>query len=188
MVYYSLDSGFYPDSIFIHRLSQVVEIRMASGSIVDVSETDARFLRRLSTERGAEKLKRCFQCGVCVSSCPVRVFEPSFSPRRIIKMAKLGLKDQVLGSEFVWFCSMCFLCDERCPQDVRPPEVMTVLRNMAVAEGKTPPSLQKLLELLARAGRVYPLDDFISEERTDKGLPEVDPEPAFVKKIAEAES
>lgn len=158
----------------------------SSRAVVDVSEADARFLRRLAAELGASDLSRCFQCGVCVASCPVREFETGFNPRRIMKLAKLGLKDVVLRSEFIWLCSMCFLCQERCPQDVRPPEVMTVLRNMAAAEGIAPPNLLKLVDLLAEAGRVYPLDDFTEDEREDRGLPEVEAKPEFVKRIAEA--
>lgn len=37
---------------------------------------------------------------------------------------------------------MCLMCDERCPQDVSPPEVMTILRNMAAKEGVAPPILE----------------------------------------------
>ena len=153
-------------------------------AIVDLREMDARFLRRLASELGSSDLSRCFQCGVCVASCPIREIEARFNPRRIMKMAKLGLKDEVLSSEFIWLCSMCFLCQERCPQDIRPPEVMTVLRNMAAAEGIAPPSLLKLVDLLSRVGRIYPVDDFTEDERDDRGLPKVEPEPEFVKKIA----
>lgn len=158
----------------------------SSRAVVDLSEADARFLRRLGAELGASDLSKCFQCGVCVASCPVREVEASFNPRRIMKLAKLGLKDVVLQSEFIWLCSLCFLCQERCPQDVRPPEVMTVLRNMAAAEGIAPPNLLKLVHVLAEGGRIYPVDDFIEDERDDRGLPVVEAEPDFVKKIAEA--
>ena len=158
----------------------------SSRAVVDLSEADARFLRRLKAELGASDLSKCFQCGVCVASCPVREVKAAFNPRRIMKLAKLGLKDVVFQSEFIWLCSLCFLCQERCPQDVRPPEVMTVLRNMAAAEGIAPPNLLELVDILAEGGRIYPVDDFIEDERDDRGLPVVEAEPDFVKKIAEA--
>ena len=161
-------------------------IIMAEGAWVDLSESDTRFLRNLSKELGAADLSKCFQCGVCTASCPVREIEERFNPRRIMKLAKLGLKDEVFKSDFIWLCSMCFMCHERCPQDVKPPDVMTVLRNMAAKEGKAPPNLVKLMSVLAENGRVYPLDDFTAEEREDKKLPELEQEPSFVKKIAEA--
>jgi heterodisulfide reductase subunit C len=78
------------------------------------------------------------------------------------------------------------MCQERCPQDVRPPEVMMVLKNMAAKEGLAPSNLTKLVDILAQGGRVYEVDDFTKEERGDRGLPDVESEPGFVKKIAEA--
>ena len=159
---------------------------MAPDSIVDLSEADTRFLRRLESELGASDLSKCFQCGVCTASCPVREVEASFSPRRIMKLAKMGLKKQVFASDTIWLCSMCFMCLERCPQDVRPPDVMTVLRNMAVKEGVAPANLSKLLDILKQNGRVYSIDDFTKEERVERGLPSVEVEPGFIKRISEA--
>jgi len=157
-----------------------------ADSIVDLAEADSRFIRRLESELGASDLGKCFQCGVCTASCPVREVEVSFSPRRIMKLAKMGLRNRVYASDTIWLCSMCFMCGERCPQDVRPPEVMTVLRNMAAKDGFAPPNLLKLLDFLKANGRVYAVDDFTNEERADRGLPEVEPEPGFIKRISEA--
>ena len=160
---------------------------MSDGAaVIDLTKSDTRFLRTLSKELGSADLSKCFQCGVCTASCPVREIEERFSPRRIMKLAKLGLKDVVFKSDFIWLCSMCYMCDERCPQDVTPPKVMTVLRNMAVKEGVAPPALLKLMDILAENGRLYPIDDFTEEEREDQDLPELDSKPDFVKRIAEA--
>jgi len=159
---------------------------ISEKAIVDLTKTDTRFLRRLNQEFSASELNACFQCGVCTASCPIRELDETFNPRKIMKLAKLGLKDQVLNNEFIWLCSMCFICQERCPQDVKPPEVMTVLRNMAAKEGLAPPNLMKLVQILAKNGRIYEIDDFIEDERDDRELPPVEPEPEFVKKIAEA--
>ncbi len=156
------------------------------NAIVDVSTPDTRFTRKLGKGLGASDLNKCFQCSVCVASCPVREIEAEFNPRRIMKLAKLGLKDLVLQSEFIWLCSMCFMCQERCPQDVRPPQVMTVLRNIATEEGYAPPNLLKLIDVLSENGRTYPVDDFTEDERDDRGLPEVVVKPKFIMKIAEA--
>lgn len=159
---------------------------ISERAIVDLTKSDTRFLRRLNQEFSASELSACFQCGVCTASCPIRALDETFNPRKIMKLAKLGLKDQVLNNEFIWLCSMCFICQERCPQDVRPPEVMTVLRNMAAKEGLAPPNLMKLVQILAKNGRIYVIDDFIEDERDDRKLPPVEPEPEFIKKIAEA--
>ncbi len=156
------------------------------GAVIDLSEVDSGFIRRLRAELDTSELASCLQCGVCAASCPVREIEAEFNPRKIMKLAKLGLKEQVLCSNFIWFCSMCFMCQERCPQGVRLPEVMTVLRNMAAKEGIAPPSLLKLVEVLSETGRIYPIDDFTEDERNERDLPEVEEGSNFVRKIAEA--
>jgi heterodisulfide reductase subunit C len=150
--------------------------------IVDVGEVDARFLRRLKSEFDESHLA-CFQCGVCSASCPVIGIEASFNPRRLVKIARMGFKRLVLSSEYIWLCSMCLLCEERCPQGVRIPEVMTALRNLAVEEGYIPEAMRRILKTLSEAGRLYPIDDFTEEERTDRGLPQVEAEPDFVKRL-----
>jgi heterodisulfide reductase subunit C len=157
-----------------------------SGTVIDLTKSDAKFLRNLDKELGAAGLSNCFQCGVCTASCPVREINDTFNPRKIMKLAKLGLKNEVFKSDFIWLCSMCLMCHERCPQDVKPPDVMTVLRNMAAKEGLAPPNLAKLMNVLVENGRIYPLDDFTLEEREDRELPEIEHEPSFIKKIAEA--
>lgn len=158
---------------------------MESSNIINVDETDPKFIRRLSSESGSSDLSKCFQCGVCTASCPVREVDEKFSPRRVMKLAKLGLKNKLFRSEEIWLCSLCFVCQERCPQNVRPPEVMTVLKNMAAAEGVAPPQLQKLVEALAKIGRVYKIDDFTLDERVERGLPMIEAESDFIKKILE---
>jgi heterodisulfide reductase subunit C len=155
-------------------------------AIVDISKSDTRFLRSISRALGAADLSKCFQCGVCTATCPVREIEEKFNPRKIMKLTKLGLKNEVFKEDFIWLCSMCFMCHERCPQDVKPPDVMTVLRNMAAKEGLAPPNLSKLLNILSETGRIYPLDDFTIDERDEKDLPELVEEINFIKKIAEA--
>ena len=164
-------------------LTLFTSILIDRGMIVDVDEIDSRFLRRLKSEFDESHLS-CFQCGVCSASCPVIEIEANFNPRRIVKMARLGLKDRVLSSDYIWLCSMCLLCEERCPQGVRIPEVMTTLRNLAVEEGYIPEPMKRIQSLLAESGRLYPIDDFIAEERAERGLPQVEAEPEFVKRLA----
>ena len=68
---------------------------------------------------GGEVAGRCFDCGTCTGVCPVSRAESAFDPRRIIHMIKLGLKDQLLGSEAIWHCSHCDTCAFVCPQEVQ---------------------------------------------------------------------
>ena len=96
-----------------------------------------------------------------------------YNPRRIVHMALLGMRDQVLASEFVWLCSVCYTCYERCPQDVRIPELMNAVRNIAVREGHVPQTFKLQLEKLRQHGRLYEITDFENQRRADHGLPPV---------------
>lgn len=84
---------------------------------------------------GGEVASRCFDCGTCTGVCPVSRAESAFDPRKIIHMIKMGLKEQLLGSEAIWFCSHCDTCAFVCPQEVVFSNVVDVLREMAIKEG-----------------------------------------------------
>jgi len=89
---------------------------------------------------GGEVANRCFDCGSCTGVCPVSQAEQAFDPRRIIHMIKMGLKDHLLGSEAIWYCSHCDTCAFVCPQEVQFSSVVDVLREIAVKEGYVDPT------------------------------------------------
>jgi len=139
------------------------------------TELDTKWKYEVTKMLGVERLLRCYQCGTCTASCPVSRFNYAYGPRRIIRMIQLGLKDRLLrhNLDLVWLCSYCYLCEERCPQDVRFPEVVTALRNMAVETGRIHPSYTKLATLVAEQGRIYDVDDFMNMRRKRLGLPPI---------------
>ncbi len=81
-----------------------------------------------------EKLPTCIQCGICAGSCPVS-HEMDYTPRQLVRLIQLGLKQEVLNSNTIWLCTTCFSCSVRCPRGIRPTELMETLRPIAVAEG-----------------------------------------------------
>ncbi len=107
---------------------------------------EADFKYQVARYPGGEFVNRCFACGTCTLSCPVSEVEPEYSPRKIIHMILLGLKEEVLSSSLIWYCMTCYRCYVRCPQDVRFPELMRVLRKIAVEEGYTNPGLVEELK------------------------------------------
>jgi heterodisulfide reductase subunit C len=52
----------------------------------------------------------------------------------------------------IWLCAVCFSCDEFCPQDVKPHEAITYLRNLAVAKGKSPDRIRAVVEAVNKSG------------------------------------
>ena len=102
---------------------------------VSSKEINSAFAAQVTEIPGGEHLNRCFSCGACSGACPVSQAIPDFDPRKMIHMIRMGLKDRLLASELIWFCSKCRNCVFVCPQDVRFADIMSVLRDMAVEQG-----------------------------------------------------
>ncbi len=88
-------------------------------------------------------------------------------------MTLLGMKEEVLKSPFIWLCSTCYTCQERCPQGVRITDLMTALKNLAVREGNCLSGVAMQWKLVQEQGRLYPIDDFDNKKRAKAGLPEL---------------
>lgn len=79
-------------------------------------------------------LRRCIQCGTCSASCP-SVHAMDITPRRMWRLAQLGLQDEVLHSNAIWLCSLCYMCHVRCPRGIPLTETIVKLKEMALKEG-----------------------------------------------------
>ena len=136
---------------------------------------DPKFKYTLSEEPGGEKLMRCFQCGTCTSDCPIARFSSTYRPRQIIRMAQLGLKDEVLNSNTIWLCASCFTCTDRCPQGVEVASVIRVLRNIAVRQGCVPHVFKELAANILESGYAYKIPETRIRKRAVLGLPSLPP-------------
>ncbi len=86
-------------------------------------------------ERFPDYLWGCYECGICVASCPsARFFD--FSPRRIAQAAAREDVELIYEqmNDDVWNCSQCFSCN-RCPRQNSPGGIITLLREVAVRHG-----------------------------------------------------
>lgn len=95
---------------------------------------DTTFRDLILKTPGGEKIPTCMQCGICAGSCPVS-HEMDYTPRQLVRMIQLGLKQEVLNSNTIWICTTCFSCSVRCPRGIRPTELMETLKPIALAEG-----------------------------------------------------
>ena len=48
----------------------------------------------------------CLTCGTCASACPISGVD-GLDPRKIVRMAFLGLEDDLVNSDWAWKCTMC---------------------------------------------------------------------------------
>ena len=143
----------------------------SSREPIKASEIDPKFKYELSRMHGGEKLLRCFQCGTCTSDCPVARFSDEYRPRRIIRMAQLGLKERVLNSGTLWLCAACFTCTDRCPQGVEVASVIRVLRNLAAEKGIVPQVFKDQAASILDSGYAYKIPELRIKKRKTKGLP-----------------
>jgi heterodisulfide reductase subunit C len=108
-----------------------------------LNKLDPNFKYEIAAQPGGEGFKLCFSCGTCTATCPVAEIDEDYNPRRIIRQALLGMRQQVLSSRSIWLCAQCFACSVRCPQGVNFRDIIGVLRQMAVKEGYAPPETVK---------------------------------------------
>ncbi len=140
---------------------------------IKVDELDPSFKHEIADQPGGEDIKVCFGCKACTAACPIESVNEKYDPRRIIRMALLGMKKEILEDEFIWLCSSCYSCSEVCPQNVRFTEVMYAIKNMAAMEGCVPAGLKMQKSLLKEHGRLYEITDFENEKREKLGLPPI---------------
>ena len=81
---------------------------------------------------GELDISSCFSCGTCTAICPLVDNDAAF-PRSIIRLAQVGLKDDLLASKELWTCYHCGLCSDSCPMDADPGEFMAAARRYAIA-------------------------------------------------------
>jgi ferredoxin/energy-converting hydrogenase Eha subunit A len=96
------------------------------------NQVDSSFLLELQ-EYGAVGAEICFNCGTCTAQCPLASDGHTY-PRNMIRLAQLGLRDQIRGNVDPWLCYYCGDCSESCPREAEPAETMMALRRWLTAQ------------------------------------------------------
>jgi NADPH-dependent glutamate synthase beta subunit-like oxidoreductase len=85
----------------------------------------------------AEKLKYCFECGICTASCPMMELTPDhYNPRILLETIFLN-PERALTRPDIWLCGWCYRCYKRCPQKLKPPEILLQIKILAAEKGST---------------------------------------------------
>jgi ferredoxin len=92
---------------------------------------DLTLLPRLK-QYGAFDIGACFNCGNCTAVCPLSKGEATF-PRKMIRYAQVGMREELLSSKELWSCYACSECSETCPRQAEPSEFMAAARRYAIA-------------------------------------------------------
>ena len=97
---------------------------MAEDVIKLGGEKKSRFMDRVMEilpEGG--NLNLCLTCGACSSGCPATGLD-GLDPRKFLRMAALGMDDEILKSDWVWMCTMCQRCVYACPMKIDIPQLV----------------------------------------------------------------
>ncbi len=141
-------------------------------------QIDHSFREQLGLVLEGDGVSYCYQCGACVGDCPTARFSPNFNPRNIMLAVLYGMKEEVAGATTpIWECSNCFTCFDRCPQDVKPIEVIIALKNLMAAEGVLPQGVDKLVEGVLKTGRSALITSATHRRRKELDLPEIEEAP-----------
>jgi len=145
---------------------------------IRLKDCDPGFINEI-IEAGGKKANVCFQCGTCTAGCPT-VYAMDYTPRQIMRMISLGMREQVLKSSTIWACASCFTCQTRCPRGVEITSVMGALKSIAVRDGievankKGPSFLNSFMEDVMDHQRVFePMFMLKFKSKSEGSLPNV---------------
>jgi len=72
-------------------------------------------------------LNACLTCGLCSSGCPATGLR-NMDPRKFLRMAALGMDEEIKASPWIWMCSMCQRCIYVCPMQINIPQLIFYAR------------------------------------------------------------
>jgi heterodisulfide reductase subunit C len=153
-------------------------VSKAAAKRDDVVQVDFGFRRELAEKVEGNLASFCYQCGACVGDCPATTYSDTFNPREVMLKVLYGLGQELLVEDSVlWQCTNCYNCHERCPQDVKPVEVIISLKNMLADLGIYPGPVDKVIKTFEETGRTTPISAAVNRQRERFGLPPLPPVP-----------
>ena len=167
----------------MNEIKTTSEEKEKSEGKLDSASLDPNFKFEIAKEPGGENILYCFQCGTCVSVCPVAAKNSKYDPRKIIGMSLLGMREEVLSSEALWLCSTCYSCYIRCPQNVKITSVIAAIQNIASKEGHLHSSCDAGVDAMHKTGRTTELSEFENTKREKLKCPPIRENPDRVRKI-----
>jgi CoB--CoM heterodisulfide reductase subunit B len=115
-------------------------------------------------------LRKCAECGACVSDCPVSCADPRFDPNRIVRDLAAGRVAQVLREGEFWRCVECYTCREACFQRYSMLDIFRVAKHLATEEGLAPAGAAEGMAAFRKSARLI---EGAASQRKRLGLPDL---------------
>ena len=103
----------------------------------------------------------CMTCGTCAGACPIAGVD-SLDPRKIVRMAFLGMEDDLMTSDWPWKCTLCGRCEYVCPANIEILQLIRRIRSRRERELVPRPIQGGVVTCLERGNNLgIPKEDFI---------------------------
>lgn len=145
------------------------------------TKVDKVLREKLGAKEFTSMLTMCEQCGVCSGICPLSKLT-DFRVRKIILRAGLGDNEAIKSSD-LWLCMMCYACLERCRTGLEIPDIISVLRTLAIEDGNVPDSTIKVAQMFLKTGHAFPISGFTKKMRKELGLDEIKVDPEAMEEV-----
>ena len=124
----------------------------------------------------------CFKCAVCSSVCPVTLFSEEYAVRKenlydLTYVYHLFLATDKKRAEIAWKCSICHQCIDVCPQDVKPGEIYSSIKEWSFHNHSAPEDIYKLMKTLINKGIIFTESKMTQRKREQLGLPPMKEQP-----------
>lgn len=120
------------------------------------------------------EVEYCLQCAVCGLVCVVNHAEV-YEPRHtfVYDLFNEGIE----ARETLWGCPSCHKCEERCPYDFRPLDLVKAHKEAALAAGLAPEEIYGELDLVLTTGSAFRVGAVAQRRREKLGLPDLPAKP-----------
>ncbi len=82
-------------------------------------------------------LQHCFNCSTCLAGCPASYGDPPLLVRNLARKVLYGLEEELFEEDTPWSCVSCSRCEEMCPMDVKPFEMILHIRQWQSTNDET---------------------------------------------------
>jgi heterodisulfide reductase subunit C len=120
------------------------------------------------------EVEYCLQCAVCGLVCVVNHAEV-YEPRHTFVYDLFN--DGIEAKETLWGCPTCHKCEERCPYDFKPLELVKAHKETAFAAGLAPKEVYAEFEAILSTGSAFPVSSVTQRQRAELGLPDLPEQP-----------
>ncbi|MCJ7771593.1 MAG: 4Fe-4S dicluster domain-containing protein, partial [Desulfobacterales bacterium] len=112
-------------------------------------------LRNLIENSTHGEFNKCWTCSSCDTECPINIATNRLRPQKMVRLAYVGLFDELVSTPEIWYCLTCRRCNHVCPNLVKPADVIAYARTEALRTGAVSNyQVQSYFELFSTFQRV----------------------------------